>query len=113
MDQILTSLSEMIRSLSRISNTNPELVNETDLKRLKNAKQVLRSNTTINENEILIPQNENLPDLPEMAAANFDNIAELASHLWTGNVSHQGRTILGLARRNAEFIRKHYHNDLH
>lgn len=51
MDEILTSLSEMIRSLSRISNKNPESVNEIDLKRLENAKQVLRSNTIINENE--------------------------------------------------------------
>ena len=52
MDEILTSLSEMIRSLSRISNITPESVNEIDLKRLENAKQVLRSNTIINENEI-------------------------------------------------------------
>lgn len=52
MDEILTSLSEMIRSLSRISNKNPELVNEIDLKRLENAKLILSSNTMIDENEI-------------------------------------------------------------
>lgn len=49
-----------------------------------------------------------IPDLSEMASSNFDHIAEMAEKLSTGNVSHQGRTILGLARRNAEFIRKHY-----
>lgn len=59
MDQILTSLSEMIRSLSRISNKHPEIVNETDNKRLENAKQILSANTIINKNEIPTPQNEN------------------------------------------------------
>lgn len=53
MEEILTILSEMIRSLSRISNKNPELVNKTDLERLENAKQILRSNTAIDENKIL------------------------------------------------------------
>jgi regulatory protein YycH of two-component signal transduction system YycFG len=59
MDEILTSLSEMIRSLSRISNKNPESVSEIDLKRLENAKQVLSKNTSINENEIPKTQNAN------------------------------------------------------
>jgi hypothetical protein len=58
--------------------------------------------------EFEIYKKPELPTLPEMAASNFDNIAELAERLSTGNVSHQGRTILGLARRNSEFIRKYY-----
>jgi hypothetical protein len=49
-----------------------------------------------------------LPKLPEFAAANFDHIAEISTRLTTGNVSHHARTIEGLAKRNAEFIRKHY-----
>lgn len=49
-----------------------------------------------------------LPPLHEMAAENFDNIAEIASRITSGNASHQGRTIEGMARRNAEFIRKYY-----
>lgn len=56
--QILIALSETIRSLSRIVNKNPEVVNEIDIKRLENAKQVLASNTTINANEIPKPQIE-------------------------------------------------------
>jgi len=52
--------------------------------------------------------NSSLPKLPEFAAANFDSIAEISTRLTTGNVSHHARTIEGLAKRNAEFIRKHY-----
>ena len=52
MDQILTSLSEMIRSLSRISNKNPESINEIDLKRLEDAKRILSLNVNIDENKI-------------------------------------------------------------
>ena len=63
MDEILTSLSEMIRSLSRISNKNPESVNETDLKRLENAKRILSSNTIIDEKEI--PKQQNMTHQPK------------------------------------------------
>ena len=59
MDKILTSLSEMIRSLSRISNKNPEVVLTVDLARLENAQIILKKNTSIKENEIPTPQNEN------------------------------------------------------
>ena len=40
-----------------------------------------------------------------MVVANSQNIAELAERLTPGNVSHDGRTILGIARRNAEYFK--------
>lgn len=40
------------------------------------------------------------------AASNFSHIAEIAERLTSGNVSHDGRTILGIARRNEEYMQK-------
>ena len=44
-------------------------------------------------------------DILGMVVANSQNIAELAERLTPGNVSHDGRTILGIARRNAEYFK--------
>ncbi len=46
-------------------------------------------------------------DLFEKAAGWFDDIADIAGRLTTGNVSHMAPTIKGKATRSAEFIRKH------
>lgn len=51
-EDILTALSEMIRSMSRILNNNPNMAIKLDIERLANAKNVLKLNTSINENEI-------------------------------------------------------------
>jgi hypothetical protein len=47
-----------------------------------------------------------LAPLVKMAAHNFEDIAKLSEKLTTGNVSHNGNTILGKARRNAEYLKK-------
>lgn len=44
-------------------------------------------------------------DMIDMVVANFENIAELAERLTPGNVSHDGRTILGIARRCAKYFK--------
>jgi len=53
--------------------------------------------------------NSTLPDLNNFAVSNFDNIAEIAQRLTSGNVAHQSKAIEGLAKNNAEFIRKYYY----
>lgn len=52
--------------------------------------------------------NSALPTLKEFALGNFDNVAEIAQRITTGNVAHHKNTIAGLAKRCSEFIRKHY-----
>ncbi|MEG2495604.1 MAG: hypothetical protein RSB32_07910 [Mucinivorans sp.] len=54
-------------------------------------------------------QRDHLAELTRIVS-NFEHIAELASKLTTGNVSHDGRTILGVARNNAEFIQERFIN---
>ena len=58
---------------------------------------------------ILQVSNCTLPDLNNFAVSNFENIAEIAQRLTSGNVAHQSKTIEGLAKNNAEFIRKYYY----
>lgn len=40
----------------------------------------------------------------EFAALWFDDVAEKTTRLTSGNVSHQGMTIKGLAKNSAEFL---------
>lgn len=54
-------------------------------------------------------QREHLAELTRIVS-NFNHIAELAARLTPGNVSHDGRTILGVARNNAEFIQNRFIN---
>lgn len=49
-----------------------------------------------NENEII-----------EMTIANFENIEKMAERLTSGNVSHDGATIKGIAHRNVEYLRSY------
>ena len=42
----------------------------------------------------------------EYAALWFDDVAEKTTMLTSGNVSHQGNTIKGLAKNSAEFLEK-------
>lgn len=42
----------------------------------------------------------------EYAALWFDDVAEKTTRLTSGNVSHQGMTIKGLAKNSAEFLEK-------
>ena len=42
----------------------------------------------------------------EYAALWFEDVAEKTERLTSGNVSHQGNTIRGLARNSAEFLEK-------
>jgi len=58
--------------------------------------------------DLFFNTNNHLPSLPKFASSNFDDVVKLAQRLTTGNVSHQGKTIEGLAKRTAEFIRKYY-----
>ena len=44
-------------------------------------------------------------DILGMVVANSQNIAELAERLTPGNVSHDGRTILGIAREMPNILR--------
>ena len=43
-------------------------------------------------------------DIIEMAISNFDRIREIAERLTTGNVAHDGRTIMGIALRNVKYL---------
>lgn len=43
-------------------------------------------------------------DIIEMAISNFDHIREIAERLTTGNVAHDGRTIMGIALRNVKYL---------
>nr|DAM29383.1 MAG TPA: hypothetical protein [Caudoviricetes sp.] len=43
----------------------------------------------------------------EIAIANFENIGKIAERLTSGNVSHHGATIKGIAHRNAEYLKKY------
>lgn len=49
-----------------------------------------------------------LPTLTEFATKALDNIADACKYITSGNASHQSKSIEGSAKRNAEFIRKHY-----
>lgn len=49
-----------------------------------------------------------LPPLTEFATKALDNIADACKYITSGNASHQSKAIEGSAKRNAEFIRKHY-----
>lgn len=52
--------------------------------------------------------NSALPPLTEFATKALDNIADACKYINSGNASHQSKAIEGSAKRNAEFIRKHY-----
>jgi hypothetical protein len=52
--------------------------------------------------------NSALPPLSEFATKALDNIADACRYITSGNASHQSKSIEGSAKRNAEFIRKHY-----
>lgn len=54
-DEILNSLSELIRSLSRIINKYPECAIDADKSRLDKAKAILGKNSNIQPNEIPNP----------------------------------------------------------
>lgn len=49
---------------------------------------------------------QELEDELSRAASNFNQIAEMAGRLTSGNVSHDGRMILSIARDNEEHIQK-------
>jgi len=93
----LNSILNMIKEMEKINKVNIDTI-----------KWVIQNKIGLNRIELERQSNSNLPKLPDFAAANFDNIAEISTRLTTGNVSHHARTIEGLAKRNAEFIRKHY-----
>lgn len=44
-------------------------------------------------------------DIINMAISNFDHIREVAERLTSGNVTHQGRTIMGIALRNVKYLK--------
>ena len=52
LDEILNSLSELIRTLSRINNINPRALNNSDVARLDNAKEILSKHYQSNSIEI-------------------------------------------------------------
>jgi hypothetical protein len=53
--QILTNLSEMIRSFSRIANNYPKIMSSADMKRLSDAQITLAKYTVIDFNEVPQP----------------------------------------------------------
>lgn len=44
-------------------------------------------------------------DIINMAISNFDHIREISERLTSGNVTHQGRTIMGIALRNVKYLK--------
>jgi hypothetical protein len=67
MDEILESLSELVRSLSRLHNNNKGLLLNGDIDRLEKAKAILSKNATGDERGRVKPSNENgalpIPDV--------------------------------------------------
>lgn len=57
-EEILASLSDLIRTLSRMSNKNPESLTAVDLLRLDVAKEVLGRNSNIDTKDIPKPSKE-------------------------------------------------------
>lgn len=53
MKEVLSSLSELIRSLSRIVSSEPSIAFESDIRRLENAKKVLSDYSSNNEPRII------------------------------------------------------------
>lgn len=53
MEEIMTSLAELVRTVNRVNNKNPEVFSKMDLNRLKSAKRLLRKHSTIDEVKIL------------------------------------------------------------
>ena len=52
-----------------------------------------------------------LPDLFTFSVNAFNGIADSCRNINSGNASHKAKTLEGTARRNAEFIIKHYSNE--
>lgn len=55
MEELLTSYAELIRSMSRVMNTNKSLFIKDDFERLEKAKSILRSHVSIDESQIPKP----------------------------------------------------------
>jgi hypothetical protein len=55
MEELLISYAELIRSMSRVMNTNKSLFIKADFERLEKAKSILSSHVSIDESQIPKP----------------------------------------------------------
>lgn len=68
---------------------------------------ISKINNKLNDKELL---DENLYKELEMSMHNFQHIVDLTYKLTSGNVSHQGSTILGIAKRNVDYLKNIINN---